>query len=62
MFKDVGEAESATKDPAAFHFVEDVGMPFGVLGRLLGVLGQRTAEKMVEAMLRRLETLCETPT
>ena len=45
----------------AFHFVEDVGMPFGILGRLLGVLGRRTAEKMVEAMLRRLKTLCETP-
>lgn len=46
---------------STFHFVEDVGMPFGVLGRLLGVLGQRTAEKMVESMLRRLKTLCETP-
>lgn len=45
----------------AFHFVEDVGMPFGILGRLLGVLGRRTAEKMVEGMLRRLKTLCETP-
>ncbi|MBW2357061.1 MAG: hypothetical protein JRF23_09955 [Deltaproteobacteria bacterium] len=44
-----------------FHFVENIGMPFGILGRLLGVLGQRTAEKMVETMLRRLKTLCEAP-
>lgn len=42
-----------------FHFVEEVGMPFGVLGKILGVLGQGTADKMVAAMLVKLKNLSE---
>lgn len=40
-------------------FVENVGMPFGPIGKILGVLGQRTAEKMVEGMLTELKNLAE---
>ncbi|MCK5311984.1 MAG: SRPBCC family protein [Desulfobacteraceae bacterium] len=42
-----------------FHFVEDIGMPFGIIGKVLGVMGQRTADKMVESMLIKLKNLSE---
>ena len=42
-----------------FHFVEDVGMPFGIIGKFLGIMGQRTADKMVEGMLSKLKNLSE---
>ena len=42
-----------------FHFVEDIGMPFGIIGKALGVMGQRTADKMVEGMLIKLKNLSE---
>jgi uncharacterized protein YndB with AHSA1/START domain len=42
-----------------FRFVEDVGMPFGVIGKVLGALGQGTADKMVDGMLVKLKTLSE---
>jgi uncharacterized protein YndB with AHSA1/START domain len=42
-----------------FHFVEDIGMPFGIIGKILGVMGQRTADKMVENMLSKLKNLSE---
>jgi uncharacterized protein YndB with AHSA1/START domain len=42
-----------------FHFKEDIEMPFGILGKILGALGQRTAEKMVEAMLATLKKISE---
>ncbi len=34
-------------------------MPFGVIGKILGVLGQSAADKMVEAMLIKLKKLSE---
>ena len=43
----------------AFHFVEEIGMPFGVIGKILGVLGQKTADRMVEGMLIKLKDLSE---
>ena len=42
-----------------FHFVEEIGMPFGFIGKILGVLGQGTADKMVEGMLLKLKNLAE---
>ena len=49
----------ATQSGTAFHFVEEVGMPFGAIGKILGVLGQGTADKMVEGMLIKLKKLSE---
>ena len=48
-------------DPAGteFTFMEDVGMPFGVIGKVMGALGQKTAEKMVGGMLIKLKTISE---
>ncbi len=48
-----------TKSGTLFHFVEEIGMPFGVIGKILGVLGQSTADKMVEDMLMKLKNLSE---
>lgn len=42
-----------------FHFSENVGMPFGPIGKILGALGRRTAERMVEGMLVELKRLSE---
>lgn len=42
-----------------FHFIEEVGMPFGPIGKLLGKLGQRKANGMVEGMLVKLKELSE---
>ncbi|MCK5164619.1 MAG: SRPBCC family protein [Desulfobacula sp.] len=47
--------QSGTK----FHFTEEVGMPFGPIGKILGLLGQSTADKMVEDMLGKLKSLSE---
>jgi len=48
-----------TQSGTSFHFVEDIGMPFGFIGKILGVLGQSTADKMVEGMLIKLKNLSE---
>ncbi len=45
-----------------FSFTESIGMPFGPIGKVLGALGQRTAEKMVEGMLIELKSLAEDKT
>lgn len=42
-----------------FHFTEEVGMPFGPVGKVLGKLGQRKANSMVEGMLVKLKKLSE---
>lgn len=42
-----------------FSFTENIGMPFGLIGKILGALGQRRAEKMVEAMLIELQRSTE---
>jgi uncharacterized protein YndB with AHSA1/START domain len=49
----------ATKTGTAFHFLEEIGMPFGIIGKILGVLGQKTADRMVEGMLMKLKNLSE---
>ena len=49
----------ATESGTAFHFVEEVEMPFGIIGKLLGIIGQGTADKMVAKMLIKLKNLSE---
>ena len=48
-----------TESGTLFRFVEEVGMPFGVVGKILGVLGQKTADRMVEGMLIKIKLLSE---
>jgi len=50
---------NATQSGTAFHFVEEIGMPFGAIGKILGLLGQSTADRMVEGMLMKLKDLSE---
>ena len=47
------------KSGTKFYFTEEVGMPFGPIGKVLGLLGQNTADKMVENMLSKLKSLSE---
>jgi uncharacterized protein YndB with AHSA1/START domain len=42
-----------------FNFFEEVGMPFGPVGKMFGWLGQNTADKMVENMLNKLKEISE---
>jgi hypothetical protein len=42
-----------------FSFVEDVKMPWGILGRLIGFLGRSSSEKHVKEMLIKLKSLAE---
>lgn len=52
-------AVEATPSGSTFVFAEDVKMPFGVLGKLLGLLGQRGSQATVEKMLVKLKALAE---
>jgi uncharacterized protein YndB with AHSA1/START domain len=42
-----------------FNFAEDVKMPWGILGRLIGSLGHSSSEKHVKEMLSKLKSLAE---
>ena len=50
---------SESQAETVFNFKEEVGMPFGPVGKILGVLGQKTADRMVENMLLKLKDRCE---
>ena len=42
-----------------FNFIEDVIMPWGILGRLIGLLGRSSSEKHVKEALNNLKSLAE---
>jgi len=42
-----------------FTFREQVEMPFGIIGKLLGLIGQRNSEAHVGEMLAKLKSLAE---
>jgi uncharacterized protein YndB with AHSA1/START domain len=42
-----------------FSFTEQVGMPFGIFGRLIGTVARGSSERHVEEMLARLKGLAE---
>jgi uncharacterized protein YndB with AHSA1/START domain len=42
-----------------FNFAEDVKMPMGILGCLIGFLGRSSSENHVKEMLTKLKTLAE---
>ena len=48
-----------TPEGTRFTFSEDVELPYGVLGRVIGRFVRRTSEGHVEEMLGKLKTLAE---
>jgi predicted transposase YbfD/YdcC len=42
-----------------FNFSEDVTMPWGILGKLIGFFGRSSSEKHVKEMLIKLKSLAE---
>ncbi len=44
---------------SAFTFAEDVVMPFGIIGKLIGLVGKRSSEAHLKEMLARLKSLAE---
>ncbi len=41
------------------EILEEVGLPFGVLGKLIGLFGARGSEATVKVMLEKLKGLAE---
>ena len=49
----------ATPEGCTFTFMEQVGLPFGVIGRLIGAVVKRSSEAHVKEMLARLKGLAQ---
>ncbi len=48
-----------TPTGSRFTFMEDVELPFGIIGKLMGLVGQRSSEAHVREMLAKLKSLVE---
>jgi len=55
-----GWTVKVTPDGSRFTFMEEVELPFGIIGKLMGVIGQRSSEANVKEMLAKLKSLAET--
>lgn len=49
----------ATPSGSRFTFVENVVLPFGIIGKLIGLVVQRSSEAHVKEMLAKLKSLVE---
>jgi len=49
----------ATPDGSRFTFMEEVALPFGIIGKLIGLVGQRSSHATVKEMLAMLKSLAE---
>ena len=52
-------AIEATPSGSTFTFMEEVELPFGIIGKLMGAVGQRSSEAHVKEMLAKLKSLAE---
>jgi uncharacterized protein YndB with AHSA1/START domain len=52
-------AVEATPSGSRFTFMEETELPFGIIGKLIGAVGRRTAEGHVAEMLSKLKSLAE---
>jgi len=62
--KGVGEYEQrwtvdATPSGSSFTFMEDIELPYGIVGKILGLAGRRVSEATVGKMLAKLKGLAE---
>lgn len=48
-----------TLPDSRFTFMEDIELPFGIIGKLIGLIGRRTAEGHIWKCLVRLKSLAE---
>ena len=48
-----------TSSGSTFTFLETTELPFGIIGRLIGVIGKNTAESHVKQCLAKLKSLAE---
>jgi uncharacterized protein YndB with AHSA1/START domain len=48
-----------TPPGSRFTFMEQVELPFGIIGKLLGLVGQRSSEATLGKMLAKLKSLAE---
>ena len=49
----------ATPSGSRFTFMEEIEFPYGIIGKILGLLGRRRSEATVGEMLARLRSLVE---
>ena len=49
----------ATPSGSRFTFMEEVKLPYGVIGKIMGLFGQRGSEATVGKMLPKLKSLAE---
>ena len=49
----------ATPSGSRFTFMEEVKMPYGIIGKIMGLFGQRGSETAVGKMLPKLKSLAE---
>ena len=52
-------AMEATTSGSRFIFMEQVDLPYGLIGKLMGTFGQRGSEAAVKEMLAKLKSLAE---
>jgi hypothetical protein len=49
-----------TSSGSRFTFMEEVNLPYGIIGKILGSFGRHGSEATVEKMLLKLKNLTET--
>ena len=52
-------AVEATPSGSRFTFMEEVKLPYGIIGKIMGLFGQRGSEATVGKMLPKLKSLAE---
>ena len=50
---------AATESGSRFTLMEDVGLPYGIIGKILGLFARRQSEKTVKEILANLKRLAE---
>ncbi|MFC2071525.1 SRPBCC family protein [Chloroflexota bacterium] len=54
-----GWTVKATPNGSRFTFIEDVELPLGIIGKLIGLVGKRSSDATVKEMLAKLKSLAK---